>query len=153
MQVITGKFKGRKLSTVPDLSVRPATHRVKSAIFNILQSRVHWSSATVLDLYAGSGSIGIEALSRGATHVTFVENDKRVADFLKKNITKIGATNECDILLLSVEQFLERPRQSFDVIFVDPPYALQTLSSLPLTIFQKNLVRVILMWALQNNMQ
>ena len=90
MRVIAGKYKGRQLRTVADLSVRPATGRVKGSVFNILQNRVDWTEASVLDLFAGSGGLGIEALSRGARRVVFVENSKRAVGFLKQNISSIA---------------------------------------------------------------
>ena len=140
MRVIAGKYKGRTLSTVPDLSVRPATDRVKSAIFNILQSKVHWGSANVLDLYAGSGSIGIEALSRGAKKVVFVEQDKNALTFLKNNITHVGADNESSIIFGDVSRYLQSKPPTYNVVFADPPYAIDALASLPTAIFESGVV-------------
>ena len=80
MRVTTGKFKGRTLRTVQDLSVRPATDRVRQTIFNVLAHRMVLDGCRVLDLFAGSGSLGIEALSRGAAHATFVEEDGNARD-------------------------------------------------------------------------
>ena len=98
MRVIAGKYKGRQLRTVADLSVRPATSRVKSSVFNILQNRVDWGESLVLDLFAGSGSLGIEALSRGARRVVFVENSKRAVEYLRQNIALIAGSSECEVV-------------------------------------------------------
>jgi 16S rRNA (guanine966-N2)-methyltransferase len=135
MRVIAGKYKGRRLTTVADLSVRPATDRVKSAIFNTLQTRIDWRTATVLDLYAGSGSVGIEAMSRGAVHATFVEYDRKAFAFLQANIAMIRAEDDATLIFGSVDQVLAAPRQHYGVVFADPPYALPTLAQLPGKIF------------------
>jgi 16S rRNA (guanine966-N2)-methyltransferase len=140
MRVIAGKYKGRRLSTVADLSVRPATDRVKSAIFNTLQTRIDWRTATVLDLYAGSGSVAIEALSRGAVHATFVEYDRKAFEFLKANISLIKAEADATLIFGSVDQFLSVPRKTFTVVFADPPYALASLAQMPEKIFASGVV-------------
>ncbi|MCK9408973.1 MAG: 16S rRNA (guanine(966)-N(2))-methyltransferase RsmD [Bacteriovoracaceae bacterium] len=140
MRVIAGKYKGRKLETVGDNSVRPATDKVKGAIFNVLQSRVDWTTARVLDLYAGSGGVGIEALSRGARNCIFVEKSRNVLNFLKANIETIGAGNDANVIYGNVETFLESTRTKYTVIFANPPYALEALKLIPNTIFQKDIV-------------
>ena len=140
MRVIAGKYKGRRLTTVPDLSVRPATDRVKSAIFNTLQTRIDWRTATVLDLYAGSGSVGIEAMSRGALHTTFVEYDRKAFAFLEANIANIKGGEDAKLIFGSVDQFLSVPRHTYTVVFADPPYAIPTLSRLPELIFASGIV-------------
>jgi len=140
MRVIAGKYKGRRLSTVADLSVRPATDRVKSAIFNTLQTRIDWRTATVLDLYAGSGSVGIEAMSRGAVHATFVEYDRKAFAFLQANIALIKAEADATLVFGSVDQVLQSARQQYGVVFADPPYSLVTLSQLPGKIFASGVI-------------
>ncbi len=140
MRVIAGKYKGRKLETVPDNSVRPATDKVKGAIFNVLQSRVNWTLAKVLDLYAGSGSVGIEALSRGAKNCIFVEKSRNAHAFLKSNIESIGAGTESNVVYGDAEAFVESTRTKFTVVFADPPYALEALKNIPNKIFEKDIV-------------
>ncbi|MGA7159407.1 MAG: 16S rRNA (guanine(966)-N(2))-methyltransferase RsmD [Bacteroidota bacterium] len=141
MRVIAGKYKGRQLRTVADLSVRPATGRVKGSVFNILQNRVDWTEAKVLDLFAGSGGLGIEALSRGARQVVFVENSKRAVVYLNENIEAVGGPAAgCEIIAADVFEYLARPRASFDVVFADPPYEFEVLSRLPSLIFQSGVV-------------
>ncbi|MBP6673068.1 MAG: 16S rRNA (guanine(966)-N(2))-methyltransferase RsmD [Bacteroidetes bacterium] len=140
MRVIAGKYKNRKLETVQDNSVRPATDKVKGAIFNVLQSRVYWPSARVLDLYAGSGSVGIEALSRGAKNCIFVEKSRNALQFLKSNIASIGADAEANVVYGDVDMFIEGTRTKFTVIFADPPYALEALKEIPNTIFGKSML-------------
>ncbi|MGA9406384.1 MAG: 16S rRNA (guanine(966)-N(2))-methyltransferase RsmD [Bacteroidota bacterium] len=140
MRVIAGKYKGRQLRTVADLSVRPATGRVKASVFNILQNRVDWTEASVLDLFAGSGGLGIEALSRGARRAVFVENSKRAIVFLKQNISAIADSTECEIIAADVFDYLARPRTQFDIVFADPPYDFEVLNRLPSLIFQSGVV-------------
>jgi 16S rRNA (guanine(966)-N(2))-methyltransferase RsmD len=140
MRVIAGKHKGRLLRTVANLSVRPATSRVKGSIFNILQNRVDWSGVRALDLFAGSGSLGIEALSRGAQQVVFVENSKQAAEFLRQNIALVNASAECEIVVSDVFDFLSRTRTAFDVVFADPPYEFEILHRLPSLVFQSGVV-------------
>lgn len=140
MRVIAGKYKGRILKTVPDNSVRPATDKVKGAIFNVLQSRIDWTSSSVLDLFAGSGSVGIEALSRGAKKVVFVENSRPALQFLKANVDSIGANGETQIVQGDVFQFVQSTRKAYSVVFADPPYALESLAELPNSIFEHRIV-------------
>lgn len=140
MRVIAGKYKGRRLETVADNSVRPATDKVKGAIFNVLQSRVNWTLANVLDLYAGSGSVGIEALSRGAQKCIFVEKSRNALQFLKSNIESIGASGEASVVYGDVDMFIDSSRVKFDVVFADPPYALEALKDIPNKIFEKNMI-------------
>jgi 16S rRNA (guanine(966)-N(2))-methyltransferase RsmD len=140
MRVIAGKYKGRMLQTVNDLTVRPATSRVKESIFNILQRKVDWANAAVLDLYAGSGSIGIEALSRGAKSATFVEQSHTVAGCLRKNLALIGAEQESRVWIGDAVQFIQTSSLYFDIVFTDPPYANTDLAQLPVSIFEHGLV-------------
>jgi 16S rRNA (guanine(966)-N(2))-methyltransferase RsmD len=140
MRVIAGKYKGRLLQTVADLSVRPATSRVKGSIFNILQNRVDWTGMRVLDLFAGSGSLGIEALSRGAQHVVFVENSKRAATYLEQNISFVDANVQCEIVASDVFDFISRTHAVFDIVFADPPYKFEILNRLPSLVFESGVV-------------
>ena len=140
MRVIAGKYKGRILKTVPDKSVRPATDKVKGAIFNVMQSRIDWTQSIVLDLYAGSGSIGIEALSRGAKKVVFVENSRNAMRSLKLNLESIGANGDSQIVYGDVNNFLQAGSRKYDVVFADPPYAMETLEELPNKIFESGII-------------
>src|SRR5512144_1276829 len=115
MRVITGLYKGRILKTVKDLSVRPATDRVKKTLFDMLTNRVVLEGASVLDLFAGSGSLGIEALSRGATHVTFVETNADALGFIERNLEELGCENTTEVLCQDAMQFLRRSQEHFDL--------------------------------------
>ncbi len=123
MRVIAGRLRGRRLFVLPDLSIRPTIGRLRESFFDIVQDRI--DGARFLDLCAGSGSIGIEALSRGAAHVTFVEKSHRAAQVLRRNLDHCGLTD--GYRLLQADIFQEIPRlardgEPFDLIYFDPPY-------------------------------
>jgi 16S rRNA (guanine966-N2)-methyltransferase len=117
MRVIAGSAKGRTLRT-PGEGTRPMMDRVREALFSSLGALV--PGAEVLDLYAGSGSIGLEALSRGAARVVFVERGRRAVTSLRDNVAAVGLGGE--IVAGDVGPFLEATRDRFDLVFVDPPY-------------------------------
>ena len=141
MRIITGKFKGRALTTVRDISVRPATDRVKGTIFNVLQNRLGLGGAAVLDLFAGSGSLGFEALSRGAAHVVFVDDNDEVVDLIEKNAEKLNCAGDCDFIASDVFSFIERNSGKFDLIFADPPYVYEELPDILTVIFNRQLLK------------
>ena len=119
ISIIAGKYKGRKLYYVKNLDVRPTQAIIRKSIFQILEP---FDGMDVLDLYAGVGTLGIEAMSRGASRTVFVEKDRHVFKVLKKNI-KLFEPEQCDLFLADVLQFLTRLKnQYFDIIFADPPY-------------------------------
>lgn len=120
MRVIAGSSKGRHLLSVPGSATRPITDRVKESLFNILSARVQ--GARVLDLFAGTGSVGIEALSRGAVEAVFVEFDMKALQVLKRNLELTGLTSRAKIVRQDVFRFLARPvEEPFDLIYVAPP--------------------------------
>jgi 16S rRNA (guanine966-N2)-methyltransferase len=119
MRIIAGEAKGRRLETPPD-GTRPLTGKAREALFSILDDAI--AGAAVLDLYAGSGSFGLEALSRGAADVVFVERDPQAVSVLQVNIDTVGLGGRAEPG--DVEGYLGRSSQTFDVVFVDPPWAL-----------------------------
>src|SRR5689334_3032384 len=131
MRIITGKFKGRRLLTVPNDSVRPATDRVKGSIFNMLQNRLNLVDAAVLDLFAGSGSLGFEALSRGAASVVFVDDSSIALEFVDRNAGVLGCADACETIQGDALDFIAKARSKFDLIFADPPYEYPGTSRLP----------------------
>jgi 16S rRNA (guanine966-N2)-methyltransferase len=136
MRVITGLYKGRILKTVNDLSVRPATDRVKQTIFDMLANRIELEGATVLDLFAGSGGLGIEALSRSAGNVTFVESNEDAISYIEKNLESLGCEESAEIIGMDAMQYLRRSQGQFDLIFADPPYAYDETPNIPSIVFQ-----------------
>lgn len=120
MRVIAGEAKGRRLKSVPGTSIRPITDRVKESLFNILSPRIE--GARFLDLFAGTGSVGIEALSRGAEQAIFVEKSRAVLAVLKENLRLTGFADKAEIIAADVFQALERmDRGQFDIIYLAPP--------------------------------
>lgn len=124
MKIIAGSLGGRMLKTVEGPGYRPATAKVRGAVFSMLESRgVVWSGVRVLDLFAGSGSLGFEAASRGALEVCFVENASRAAACLRTNTEVLGLQETCRVQEKDVATFMRsRLHQPFDVVFIDPPY-------------------------------
>jgi 16S rRNA (guanine(966)-N(2))-methyltransferase RsmD len=122
MRIIGGTYRGRKIEW-PDLgSVRPTKDRIRQAVFNVLGDTVE--NRRVLDLFAGSGAFGLEALSRGATGCIFVDDDVRCVKVIKKNMMFLGV-NAADIIrgdVFKTVEELHRKKESFDIIFADPPY-------------------------------
>ena len=133
MRVITGSKRGHKLVTLEGTNVRPTTDRVKEALFSIIQFDIE--GRTVLDLFAGSAQLGIEALSRGATFAVFVEKSKEAIGVIEKNLINTSLQNSARILNKDYVAFLNSKGETFDIAFLDPPYDQGILEiALPLTI-------------------
>lgn len=125
MRIISGTLKGRSLKTVTGVGYRPAMSKVRESLFSLLESRgVAWQESTILDLFAGSGSLAFEAISRGAQKAVFVEKDPKAALCIKKNAEIFDITEKCIIMTDDVLKFTtRRPADDYSVIFIDPPYA------------------------------
>lgn len=122
MRIIAGVAKGRKLRAPTTTDTRPVTDRVREAVFSMIGSAV--SGAATADLYAGSGSFGLEALSRGAATVVFVERAPKALEALRANVAGVGLGGA--IVAGSVEAFLERATETLDLVFVDPPWSMDS---------------------------
>ncbi|HEY6425330.1 MAG TPA: 16S rRNA (guanine(966)-N(2))-methyltransferase RsmD [Pseudonocardiaceae bacterium] len=123
VRIVAGVAGGRRLA-VPPYGTRPTSDRVREAVFSALQARRDLDGARVLDLYAGSGALGLEALSRGAAHVRFVESDRRAAAVLRRNVEALGLPG-AEVTTGAVQVVLDaEPGQPYDVVLADPPYAL-----------------------------
>lgn len=122
MRIISGKARGRKLRSPDTMDTRPATDRVREAVFSSIGAWVE--DADVADLYAGSGSFGLEALSRGARSAVFVENGRKALAVLRANVESLGLGGE--VVEASVGDFLGRSQRSFHLVFMDPPWDQET---------------------------
>ena len=124
MRIIGGELRGRRLN-VPDEGTRPTSDRVREAIFNMLDARLDLDDLDVLDLYAGSGALGFEALSRGAATATFVDSARRATAVISANSEALGVKAQVKVFTRPVLGFLEgAPSRRFDLVFLDPPYAI-----------------------------
>lgn len=120
MRVITGTARGRRLVTPEGEDVRPTTDKVKEGLFNIIQFDI--PGANVLDLFAGSGQLGIEALSRGAKHCSFVDASKRSLDVVRENLKACGFEKASSTFLGDAVSYALLSKDVFDIVFLDPPY-------------------------------
>ena len=126
MRVIGGIAKGRTLRAPTGRTTRPTSDAVREAIFNVLTSAaIDLDGAAVADLFAGSGALGIEALSRGASHCTFVESDPKAIAVIEANLATIGFAKQATIARRDVERWLRINSSPFEVVFADPPYAFE----------------------------
>jgi 16S rRNA (guanine(966)-N(2))-methyltransferase RsmD len=119
LRVIAGKAKGRRLKLVPGDSTRPIMDRVKEALFSIIQNEL--AESTWLDLFAGTGSVGIEALSRGAQQVTFVDNNRNALQTIRANLTMTGFEAQAQVHAGDAHKFLQSTQQVYDFIYIAPP--------------------------------
>lgn len=123
MRIIAGKYKGRIIKAPHAGKVRPTSDMVRAALFSIIGARVN--DAYVLDLFSGSGALGIEAISRGAKEVIFVENDKKTADVIKNNLAGLGIAEGFKIMATDAGKAvcaLKKGGSAFDIVLLDPPY-------------------------------
>lgn len=122
MRIISGKARGTKINTIESLSTRPTLDRVKEALFSIIQNYIY--EANVLDLFAGSGALGLESISRGANKCVFCDKSYEVAKILKQNIQKTNFEDKSIVVNKDYKKCLEQINEKFDIIFLDPPYRL-----------------------------
>ncbi len=121
MRIISGRHRGRKLAEFTVDGIRPTSDRAKVSLFNILAPRI--AGATVLDLFCGSGSLGLECVSRGADKVCFNDKSAQSVAVLNKNIAALKEQSVCEVTVLDYKDYLNRCNKKFDIIFLDPPYA------------------------------
>ena len=139
MRIIAGSLKGRRLSPPTNLPVRPTTDMARESLFNILNNYVDYEECRVLDLFAGTGMVSYEFVSRGAQSVTSIEINNSCVEFIKQSVAKLQINN-MRVVRADVFDVLKRPNSRFDIVFADPPYALEQLSELPTLVFQNNLL-------------
>ncbi|MEI6243767.1 MAG: 16S rRNA (guanine(966)-N(2))-methyltransferase RsmD [Acidobacteriota bacterium] len=130
MRIVAGTFKGRRLDGPTWEGLRPTSDSLRETLFNVLGPTL--DGLRVMDVFAGTGAVGIEALSRGAAHVTFVEHDARAIQLLQRNITHVGVENACAIIR---DDFMKRRGQRsdlmarYDLVFLDPPYEIPAIEA------------------------
>ncbi len=137
MRIITGKYKGRLFDIPRSFKARPTTDFAKENIFNVLMGYLDFEGVRALDLFAGTGSISLELLSRGCAQVVSVERDRDHARFIGQCVEKLQADNHT-LIRTDVFRFIKNCHAQFDFIFADPPYALEQLAEIPNLIFQQD---------------
>ena len=139
MRIITGIYKGRHFDIPRSFKARPTTDFAKENIFNVLNGYIDLDGAMALDLFAGTGSISLEMLSRGCSQVVSVEADRDHAIFIRQCMTKLGT--DANVLIRGdVFRFIKSCSQQFDFIFADPPYALEQLAQMPDIVMERDLL-------------
>lgn len=126
MRIIAGAFRGRALAPVgkgdAGAHLRPTTDRVRESLFNVLNHQIDFDGLRVLDLFAGTGALGLEALSRGAAHVTFVDDGRVAQGLIRRNIELTRSAGQTDLIRRDATRLGDNPGASYDLIFLDPPY-------------------------------
>ena len=125
MRIITGTAKGKRLATLEGEATRPTSERIKGAIFSSIQFEL--DSRVVLDLFAGSGQMGLEALSRGAERATFIDSSREAMEIVKKNSRDTGFFERSHFLVADYRNYIRKAsgREKFDLVFIDPPYSME----------------------------
>lgn len=122
MRIITGTLKGRRFNAPKNTALRPTSDRAKEGLFNVIEARRYISQTRVLDLFAGSGNLGFEAISRGAASVLAIEHSRDAVQHIGQTAARFGISEQIEARAMPVERFLEQPPQAYDIVFADPPY-------------------------------
>ena len=123
MRIISGAFKGRLINVPQSKLIRPTTDRVRETLFNLLNNKIDFNDIEVLDFYSGSGSLGLECISRGAKSVTFIEKNFFIYKNLLENIKSLGVEEKCRVIKIDAVDFSKRkPEKKYDLILADPPF-------------------------------
>ncbi len=139
MRIIAGNLRGRRLNPPQNLPVRPTTDMARESLFNILNNYVDYEDCSVMDLFAGTGAVSLEFISRGVREVTSVDVNAQCTDFIKQSAAQFGVKN-IHVVRADVFDLLKRANRSFDIVFADPPYALDGLAELPDIVFSKDIL-------------
>ncbi|MBQ7062105.1 MAG: 16S rRNA (guanine(966)-N(2))-methyltransferase RsmD [Bacteroidales bacterium] len=139
MRIIAGSLRGRRLNPPASLPVRPTTDMARESLFNILNNYVDYEECSVMDLFAGTGAVSIEFVSRGVKEVTSVDINNSCTEYIKSAVHQLGISN-MHVVRADVFDLLKRAYRKFDIIFADPPYALQDLPKLPDIVFSSDVL-------------
>lgn len=140
MRIISGRYKGRRLSVPSSFKARPTTDFAKENLFNVLNNTIDWEECTALDLFGGTGSISLELVSRGCPQVTCIEKAPLNYRFIEKCKNELNA-EELTVFNMDVFKYLSTCKTQFDIIFADPPYDLKTLPEVPKIIIERELIK------------
>ena len=139
MRIIAGNLRGRRLNPPQNLPVRPTTDMARESLFNILNNYVDYEDCSVMDLFAGTGAVSLEFVSRGAREVTSIDINNQCTDFIKQCATQFGVNN-LHVVRADVFDLLKRANRRFDIVFADPPYSLEGLATLPDLVFDRGVL-------------
>lgn len=139
MRVISGKYKRRNIIPPKNLPVRPTTDMAKESLFNILSNRIDFTGLQVLDLFAGTGNMSYEFVSRGVDEVISVDTNYKCISFIKQTAEKLAMT-QLKVVKQDVFKFVKSCSKKFDIIFADPPYSLENINEIAELIFENNLL-------------
>lgn len=140
MRIISGTYKGRRISAPSNITARPTTDFAKEGLFNLLNNRIDFEDIDVLDLFAGTGGIGIEFVSRGCNSAISIEQNERHCAFIRKVCEDLKIKN-LSLMKTDVFRFINSCHSKFDLIFADPPYELKELKEIPDIIFKNKLLK------------
>ena len=140
MRIISGKYKGRRISAPSNITARPTTDFAKEGLFNLLNNRIDFEGIDVLDLFAGTGGIGVEFVSRDCNSVISIEQNERHCAFIRKVCAELKIDN-LSLMKTDVFKFINSCHTQFDMIFADPPYDLDKLADIPNLIFAQNMLK------------
>ena len=139
MRIIAGTLKGRRLNPPANLPVRPTTDMAREGLFNILNNYVDFEDCTVMDLFAGTGAMSIEFISRGVREVTSIDINNACTDYIKSEAQRLELRN-LRVVRADVFDLLKRANRKFDIVFAEPPYAIEGLETLPDLVFEHQLL-------------
>lgn len=140
MRIIGGKHGGRKFNPPAKIPARPTTDIAKEGLFNTLQNMIEFEGLKTLDIFGGTGSISYELASRGADDLTLIERDRKTVQFIKTTVEELNFKN-FKVIQSDVFKFIENCNDKFDFIFAGPPYALDEIDSIPIKVFEKQLLK------------
>ncbi len=140
MRIISGIYRGRQIHAPSNLRARPTTDFARESLFNILSNHFDFEGLQVLDLFAGTGSIGFEFASRGAAHVEMIDKNFIHCEFMKKTARAFGMEN-VRIVKSDVFRYVEKQKASFDIVFADPPYDMPGFEQVPLQVLEQKILR------------
>lgn len=140
MRIISGKYKGRRFTPPASFRARPTTDYAKESLFNVLSVRYDFTGMGVLDLFSGTGSVGLEFISRGAEPVVLVEGNRKHADFIRKTIKELGISGS-EVIHTNVKTFLRGGFGRYDIVFADPPYDLDWIEDIPVLIEESGVLK------------
>lgn len=141
MRIISGKYKGRRFEPPKNFKARPTTDMAKESLFNVLNNLIDWEDTTALDLFAGTGGISFELISRGCPQVTCIEKNPIHYAFIEKVRNQLNIQSGLQVLKLDVFSYLNHCSEKYDLIFADPPYDLKNFMEVPELILENNLIK------------